>query len=442
MIFSPDLLDCAKTGGVNWTGTMDTANANVDNQQVLRTLADDGEAAVHLAGISARPAAAMTARRTHDIGEVEAIWRALTADHIESPGQSFDFIQLWIADRGIAPKDQCFVIGEVNGQPVALMPLHRRRRLGVTVYTWFPRSQVGCYAPISDYHTLSLLGPDGRAQLWQTMIGQLDDADAIYLRAIPGEIAGFGGLFDELGSPLAVDTLYRSEFSSWEDCDKLQRSRSRRKHDRQQGDRLAALGEIGFELVTDVEAGKAAIDVMFRQRSARFRAQGIRDTFVCDNLVDFYHKAMQPGSGLDICLHVLRLNGEIVAVRYNVVHGNRMFCLISSMSDDPAIQVGSPGKQCLLRVMQTVFDSGFAMFDMGAGFTDEKRHWCNVQTPLRQHYIGRTWKGRLSTGCHQQFQKLRAQAKASPRVKNGLRHLRQFTDKLFGRQQQQQQPSD
>ena len=57
---------------------------------------------------------------------------------------------------------------------------------------------------------------------------------------------------------------------------------------------------------------------------------------------------------------MLRLNGEIVAVRYNIVHGDRMFCLISSMSDDPAIQNGSPGKQCLLRVMQTVFDAGLS----------------------------------------------------------------------------------
>ena len=100
-----------------------------------------------------------------------------------------------------------------------------------------------------------------------------------------------------------------------------------------------------------------------------------------------YDATVAPNSGVDVRLHVLRLNGEIVAVRYNVVHGDRFFCLISSMSDDPAIQGGSPGKQCLLRVMQTVFDQGARIFDMGAGFTDEKRHWCNVQIPVRQHYI-------------------------------------------------------
>jgi CelD/BcsL family acetyltransferase involved in cellulose biosynthesis len=199
-----------------WTGKMDTANAN--SQPVLRALAESGGDIGRSADASARPLAPMTARRVNDIAAVETVWRALTADGVESPGQSFDFIRLWIADRGIAPEHQCFVVGEVDGEPVALLPLHRRSQMGVTVYTWFPRSQVGCYAPISDYRRLAQLGSEGRAQLWQTMLAQLDDADAVYLRAIPGEIAGFGGLFDELGSPLAVDTLYRSEFASWEEC--------------------------------------------------------------------------------------------------------------------------------------------------------------------------------------------------------------------------------
>lgn len=413
---------------------MDTAQIN--SQPLLRGFAIEGEAFDQRIDAPPRLGVQVSARATRNIDDVEVVWRTLTANRIESPGQSFDFIKLWIADRGISPKDQCFVIGEVDGEPVALMPLHRRRQLGVSVYTWFPRSQVGCSAPISNYEKLTLLGADGRRQLWRAMIAELSGADALYLRAIPAEVEGFGPLFDELGDALAVDTLYRSEFSSWDECDQLQRSRSRRKHDRQQGDRLAALGDVQFELVTDPVAGRAAIEVMFRQRSARFKTQGIRDTFVCDNLIDFYQKAMQPASGVDVRLHVLRLNGDIVAVRYNIVHGDRMFCLISSMSDDPGIQNGSPGKQCLLRVMQSVFDDGFTMFDMGSGFTDEKRHWCNVQIPIRQHYVGRTWKGRLSVGLHQQFQKARAQAKANPRIKTAIRTLHQSRDRLFGKKTQ------
>ena len=125
---------------------------------------------------------------------------------------------------------------------------------------------------------------------------------------------------------------------------------------------------MSFEEIRNGGESRCAIETMFEQRAARFKAMGVADPFKRDKLLDFYHDAIRPESGLDVRLHVLRLDGEIVAIRYNVVHGDRMFCLISSMSTEPSIQGGSPGKQCLLRVMQTVFDAGFRVFDMGAGF--------------------------------------------------------------------------
>jgi CelD/BcsL family acetyltransferase involved in cellulose biosynthesis len=172
---------------------------------------------------------------------------------------------------------------------------------------------------------------------------------------------------------------------------------------------------------------------MFRQRSARFKAMGIRDIFVCDGLTGFYHQLARPGSGVEVRLHVLRLDGDIVAVRYNIVHGDRMFCLISSMSDDAAVQAGSPGKQCLLRVMQSVFDAGIAVFDMGGGFTDEKRHWCNVQTPLRHHYIGLTPQGALIARGHRAFQRMRAAIKNNQSLKTLVREARQVLSRMQGR---------
>lgn len=368
-----------------------------------------------------------------DITAVESVWRTLAAAGIESPGQSYDFIRLWIADRGIAAEDQRFVVGTVDGRPVALLPLHRKTVRGVPVFTWFPGAHAGCYTPVADFKTLAALGPVGRGALWRAMIGQLSGADLIYLRSMPMEIDGVTGLFDELGSTLAVETLYRSQYASWEECDRLQRSKSRRKHDRQQGDRLMAMGEVGFEEIRNGSDMRCAIETMFIQRAARFKVMGIRDPFVHDRLTDFYHAMAEAGSGVDVRLHVLRLDGAIVAVRYNVVEGDRMFCLISSMSDDPAIQNGSPGKQCLLRVMQSVFDQGLRVFDMGSGFTDEKRHWCNVQTPLRQHYIGLTGRGAVIVAAHQAFQKTRARIKANKQLKSLARNVQCSIYRLAGR---------
>lgn len=402
-------------------------------------------------GLSDAPARTVVAAKrgtidvlvTSSIADVETEWRELTGGPVESPGQSYDFVRLWVEDRGVAPADQRYVLGRVDGRPVALWPLHRRRvRGGLTLFSWFPGTHVGCYAPIADYNRLTALGSEGRNALWTEMSGQLTGADLVYLRSVPTEISGFGGLFDELGETLPIETLYRSEYASWEECDKLQRTKSRRKHDRQQGDRLSALGEVSFEEIRNGGVTRCAIETMFQQRSARFKAMGIRDTFVREGLIEFYHDSAKADSGIDVRLHVLRLDGAIVAVRYNVVHGDRMFCLISSMSDDPAIQTGSPGKQCLLRVMQRVFDDGIRVFDMGAGFTDEKRHWCNVQTPLRHHYVGLSRRGGMVIAGHQAFQRARAAIKANKQLKSAVRQVQQVFDRMTGFRAAAQQKSD
>ena len=374
----------------------------------------------------------ISVRVTTRIEDVEAVWRDLTAASIESPGQSYDFIRLWVRNRNIPASRQRYVLAELDGRAIAILPLHLKRVWGVRVLTWFPGSNAGCYAPVADYARLAALGVAGRSELWRAMTSDFRGAELLFLRSIPAEVDGQAGLFDELGSWLQHETLHRAEFGSWAQCDAEQRSRSRRKHDRQQGDRLAALGEVTFEDITDPALAGPVMDTMFRQRSERFRSQGIRDCFVEDDLIGFYHAAMAPGSGIDVRLHALCVDGAVVAVRYNIVHGERMFCLISSMSDCPRMQGGSPGKQCLLRVMQSVFDSGIRVFDMGSGFTDEKRHWCNVQVPLRHHHVGLSPLGTLVIAAHRGFQQVRMWAKASPSVKKALRGFQQVRDRLGG----------
>ncbi|SMQ66230.1 Acetyltransferase involved in cellulose biosynthesis, CelD/BcsL family [Devosia lucknowensis] len=403
------------------------------NSLPVAGMADQIELAWHKAVVAAEGSACISVAVHHRIADVEAPWRALSTS-IDSPGQNYDFIRLWVENRKIPEDSQVYVVGRVGGEPIAILPLHRKRVFGIRVFTWFPGSHAGCYAPVADTARLAAMGAEGRAALWRQMLGSVKGAGLAYLRSIPASVDGQDGLFDQLGSSLAVDTLYRVQFSSWEQCDAEQRSRSRRKHDRQQGDRLAALGAVDFEEISDPAEAQKALAIMFEQRSARFRAQGIHDPFVAENLIGFYSAALERSSGVDVRLHALRLDGEIVAVRYNVVHGDRMFCLISSMSDCERIQGGSPGKQCLLRVMQTVFGQGIAIFDMGCGYTDEKRHWCNVQIPLRHHYVGLSPVGKAVALAHRSYQRLRAQAKSNDRIKGALRALKQQRDRLLRRE--------
>lgn len=365
-----------------------------------------------------------TVRLAHRIDEVAATWSALEAAEMESPGQSLAFTRAWVEAFGVPGADQFYLTAAFDGEPVALLPLWRRRVKGVRLLSWFPGPHVGCNAPLVDAARLATLGSVERAALWSAMLETLEGADLIYLKSVPQLFVAGVDIFAELGQTIEAETLYRAQFSSWEDANTTQRSKSRRKHDRQQGERLDALGQVGFEEVRGGPGALPILETMFRQRAARFVAMGVPDPFAEPGVRAFYDATLSQTAGVDVRLHVLRLNGEIVAVRYNIAHGERLFCLISSMSDDATIQTGSPGKQCLLRVMQTVFDAGYRVFDMGAGFTDEKRHWCNIKLPLRQHYVPLTTLGTVAARGHLGWQVLRQKLKASKAVMGVVKAVR------------------
>ena len=360
----------------------------------------------------------------HDLDEAAPLWQRLQSGDIESPGQNLGFTRAWVAAQKVAREDQFYVVAEMEGEPVALLPLWRRRKRGITLLTWFPGPHVGCNAPLVNIARLARLGSVERAALWSAMLETLSGADLIYLKSVPQLTVDGADLFAELGRSVDAETLYRAQFQSWEEADKTQRSKSRRKHDRQQGERLDGLGTVTFDEIRNGPEALGILDVMFRQRAARFVAMGVADPFTEPGIRAFYNSTVAESSGVDVRLHVLRLNGAIVAVRYNVAHGTRLFCLISSMSDDATVQTGSPGKQCLLRVMQTVFDAGYRTFDMGAGFTDEKRHWCNVQIPVRQHYVPLTTLGSIAGEGHRTWQVLRQRIKSNERLKSWAKAVR------------------
>jgi CelD/BcsL family acetyltransferase involved in cellulose biosynthesis len=391
------------------------------------------DAAVDDGAMSAADIGSITITATHRLAEVETIWRQLIADAIESPGQSIDFIRQWIAALGVRERDQFYVVAHQDGVPLALVPLQRRWDKGARVLSWFPGGQVGCNAPIIDTARVAAMTPEDRRRLWIQLLRGIAGADVVYLKSIPQLFVDGVDLFAELGQSIAVDTLYRAQFASFEDADKTQRNKSRRKHDRQQGERLAAMGEVAFFELENGPEAVTALDTMFRQRAARFRDMGVFDPFAVPAIRRFYDNTAAAGSGVRVKLHVLRLNGDIVAMRYNVVHGDRLFCLVSSMSDDTAIQNGSPGKQCLLRVMQTMFAEGFTTFDMGEGFTDEKRHWCNVQIPVRHHYMPITRRGAVAASLHRGFHQLRSRIKSDDRLLKAAKSARALMLRLSGK---------
>lgn len=351
--------------------------------------------------------------------DVEPAWRQLEAKGIDSPGQSYDFTRIWTETFEIPRQNQVYVAVEIASRPLMIIALERKRWFGLDLLEPFAGTHVGVNAPLMDRERMALLSDEDRKTIW-----------ARIRKTLGADILRFGRVIDDdavllPGSTTAPsDCLFRTEFASWEECDSQQRTRSRRKHDKQQGQKLAALGAVGYQEIGAGDDATEAIDRLFADRAARFAEQGIGDPFAQPKVRAFYRSAFSNQGTLTGHMQVLRLDGAIVAARYNLVAGNRMFCLISSMSTDPALQPGSPGKQILVYLMQRIFAAGIRCFDMGAGFTDEKRHWCNVQLPLVEVSMPATLKGRLVAFAFGLIPSLKQAIKRQPRLYNFAKTVR------------------
>jgi CelD/BcsL family acetyltransferase involved in cellulose biosynthesis len=367
---------------------------------------------------------AMAVWMTHRRDEVEPVWRGLEAKGIVSPGQSYDFIDLWVRHHRLRSDEQFYVVGMIEGRPAAVLPLWRTRSYGLKMLTWMPGDHVGANGPIVDADLLMGLNQDQRRTFWRRMTTPLFGADLLYLPAVPSRRGAEIGLDDAFERVEAADCLYRSRFANWPDCDAEQRDKRRRKIDRQQGAKLEALGEVGFEEVTSGPRAQELVDAMFMQKAARFTAQGIRNPFSEPITRSFYKNALMESGGLRGLLHVLTLDGRPVALRYNLVHRNTMFSLISSMSADCTIQSGSPGKQNLLRAMQSVFGGGIDTLDMGKGETDEKRLWCNEVIPLANYYRPLTALGRICIAGHMAKERAKGTIKGNTQLYGLARRAR------------------
>lgn len=384
-------------------------------------IVDESKAA--LPGVAMAAGEGMSVWLSHRLDEVEPVWRSLEANGIISPAQSFDVLSLWARHFRIPQEDQVYLVGIARGRAAALLPLWRTRIYGLRTLTWMTGEHFGAHAPLVDRDTLSVLTPEERALFWKRMLGLMPNADVLHLAAVPAELALATG-FAAATESVAADYLYRSRFPDWATCDAERRDKHRRKVDRQQGTKLAALGAVEFCEIGPGSEAAALLDTMFSQKATRFAAQGIKDPFSDSAVRAFYKAVLAPGSAVDGLLHVLRLDGDPIAVRCNVRIGAALYALISSMSCCERVRAGSPGKQNLLRVMQTAFDAGVATIDMGKGPSDEKRLWCNEIVPLSDHYAPLSGLGRICLPGLMARRRARETIKGNPQLYGLARRAR------------------
>ena len=339
-----------------------------------------------------------------DMAELEADWRALDGNKLNSLHQSFDWCAAWTR----AHDSQLLVVrGSIGEQLLFLLPFEVERghffRTARLIATGHSNLNTGLFAVGIErmpQGELFRLLTDGVRRALRT------HADVVALERTPA-------LWRGLAHPLAALPGISNPNASFQlglagDMERTLaqlNAKRRRKKMRLSERRLAELGGYDYVVAREPAEAHALLETFFRQKAARLEAQGLPDVFDRPETRAFFRLLLDRQCAGDALLELnaIRLRGEhqgrIIAVTGLSRKGDHVICQFGSI-DDMVAADSSPGELLFYRVMERLCGEGAALFDFGIGDQPYKRSWCTMETPLRDITLPLTLRGYAAAGLH------------------------------------------
>jgi len=338
-----------------------------------------------------------------DMGSCEAPWRALEATStLATPYQRYDFLRLWQrhvgAEQGMAP----FVVVAFNaaGEPLFLWPLGRRHSGGLQVVEFLGGKHANFNMALWRRDVAESIEADDLRAVLRQFEGRID---LLMLRQQPLTWSGTTNPFALLPRQRAANFGFSGALAP--NFDALLRARTNsvmRKKMRKKAQALAGFGHVRFARASEPGEIRRALDIFFKQKSARMRAQGVPDAFAGPGVRRFIEAAAtQPAAdgAPAIEIYALSVDDIVVATMGGIVGGARFSAMFNSIIEG-RFAVESPGEQIILRLVQDCCERGLSTFDLGVGEARYKNLFCGDIEPLFDSYVPLSRGGHLmALGC-------------------------------------------
>ncbi len=349
--------------------------------------------------------------------ELEADWRALDANTLNSLHQSFDWCAAWKS----AHESQLLVVrGAVGEQLLFLLPFEIERgrffRIARLIATGHSNLNTGLFAAEIERvprDELIRVLTEGirRALRGYADVVALEKTPAFW-RGLPHPLAALPGI----SNPNASFQLGLA--GNMERTLAQLNAKRRRKKMRLCERRLAELGGYDYVIAREPAEAHTLLETFFRQKTARLEAQGLPDVFDKSATRAFFRLLIDQQYAGDrlLELNVIRLKGDhqgkIIAVSGLSRKGDHVICQFGSIDDEIAAD-SSPGELLFYRVIERLCGEGVALFDFGIGDQPYKRSWCTMETPLRDITLPLTLRGYAAAGLHRAVVRAKRAIKAN-----------------------------
>ena len=359
-------------------------------------------------------------------------WQALEADVSCSPFQTFAWSHAWRSHvehaAGLRP---LIVAGrDETGRVQMILPLALRKQGPLTILEWLAGDHATYTGGLFERSLLDSLDQSRFHHLWSKIIDQLPPFDiARFMTQVPlvdGQVNPTAQLGSrENASPYFCITLD----ADWDSFHRERRSRTTRRSERRRERQLGELGVLKFDAHYQGPLLEQATEVIFSQRSARFAEQGIRDFLGDPGMADFYRaltKMTTKTHGIEGFVSTLRVGDTIAAGLLNIIHKNKNYALVSSMTTDEELRKPSPGEILMRNTLKHCCEKGLEAYDCGGGYDIYKDSWSDIKFHTLDTVLPRSMLGFAYAGSYNGFLAAKSHIKQSPALWKAFKTFRKL----------------
>jgi CelD/BcsL family acetyltransferase involved in cellulose biosynthesis len=334
-----------------------------------------------------------------EIGQAEAVWRALEArDRLSTPYQRFDLLSIWQHQVGSRNEVSPFiVIGyDAERRPLLLVPLALRRSHGVRIASFMGGKHTTFNMALWDTD----FAREASAQDLAALLSKLREraaADVLALTQQPSSWRDLPNPFAMLphqpsvnGCPVLIMPPDAAPATLIGNSLRRRLKTKERKFMTLPGYHYHVAG-------ADAEIGRL-LDWFFRTKPLRMAEQKLPNVFAEPGVEDFVRGACMtklPDGSRTIEIHALECDEEVIALFAGVADGHRFSMMFNTytMSEHSRF---SPGLILMRSIVDDYAGRGYGALDLGIGSDDYKRMFCKGDEPIFDSFIPLSPRGRLA----------------------------------------------
>src|SRR5438045_2760811 len=362
-----------------------------------------------------------------DLGRAEAVWRNLESRRAsQTPYQRFDFLSAWQREVGEREDLSPFVViaWDSERNPLALLPLARRRKHGVQVASFMGGKHANFNMALWD-RDFAATATRADLEALVAAIAQGSDADVLALYRQPLS-------WRDLPNPMAL----LPHQPSANDCPVLvmepgaapqaRISNSFRRRLRGKERKLEPLPGYRYRVAeTDADITRL-LDWFFRVKPLRMAEQKLPNVFADPGIEDFIRSAcatpLANGNHV-IDIHALECDEEVIAIFAGVADGHRFSMMFNTYTMSASSKY-SPGLILMRDIIDHYAGRDYRAFDLGIGSDDYKRLFCKDDEPIFDSFIPLSQRGKLAASVMSGLNRTKRLVKHNPALLEMAQKLR------------------